>query len=251
MQLRRSGALRRLVAPGDRESDYVRRLPAYQVALWPDGWESLDTGGIRVRDTHAMAEARRWYSLAERNRSGVRNERAMRLHGVFVPRAIVDMADQVFATEQAASVAVQLVAGDWVAQRRGQLIDGSRGALRERLLGWTGSRHRALSDGAGLAALTREMVRLCIAERLIPDTVYRVEVQGLDGFGIPGFRCIVEAALEQVPRAEIEEALRMALLPWNRGVVCNGRARPLLDLVVRGVAGSKDAVSRIISAFPN
>jgi hypothetical protein len=162
----------------------------------------------------------------------------MRLHGVFVPRPIVDMAHQVFATEQAASVAVQLVAGDWVAQRRRQLVGAPRGALQERFLGWTGSRHGALSDGAGLAALTRELVCLCIAERLIPDTVYRVEVQGMDGFGIPGFRCIVEAALERVPRAGIEDALRVALLPWNRGVVCNARVRPLVGLVVRGVTGT-------------
>ncbi len=238
MQLRRSGALRRLAGPGEGESAYVRALPAYQVALWPDGWESLDTGAIRVRDTHAMAEARRWYSLAERNRSGGRIQSAMRLHGVFVPRPIVDMAHQVFATEQAASVAVQLVAGDWVAQRRRQLVGAPRGALQERLLGWTGSRHGALSDSARLAALTREIVCLCIAERLIPDTVYRVEVQGVDGFGIPGFRCIVEAALERVPRDGIEDALRVALLPWNRGVVCNGRVRPLVGLVVRGASGT-------------
>ena len=47
----------------------VAELPAYQVALWPDGWVLEPDGGVQVRDTHAMAEARRWYVLAGGNPS--------------------------------------------------------------------------------------------------------------------------------------------------------------------------------------
>jgi hypothetical protein len=120
-------------------------LPPYQVALWPDGWDRLDGGAVLVRDTDAMAEARRWYRLAELNRAAVPLDRAMRLHGTYVPRAIVALSGRRFDSGETASVAVQLVAGDWVRQRRQRLPSGpcasasSPGAAAARPARWTGS----------------------------------------------------------------------------------------------------------------
>ena len=63
----------------------VARLPVYQVALWPDGWELGRDGSVRVLDTHEMAEARRWYALAERNQYREDASKVMALYGIFVP----------------------------------------------------------------------------------------------------------------------------------------------------------------------
>lgn len=48
-------------------SRIVAALPVYQVALWPDGWVLGASGEVSVRDTHAMAEARRWHAQPGRH----------------------------------------------------------------------------------------------------------------------------------------------------------------------------------------
>jgi hypothetical protein len=211
----------------------VAQLPAYQVALWPDGWEQLDDGAVLVRDTDAMAEARRWYRLAERNRGLVAMDPAMRLHGAFVPRPILAMSRHRFASAQVASVAVQLVAGDWVATRRAELLRAPVRALRERNQTWSGSRSREPLDREGLAAVLRDLLAQCAAERLIPRAAYRLRVLGDDGFGIGGFRCIVEVWLDPYVRTRLADALSTGLVPWNRVVTRDGRPHPLIGVEVR------------------
>ena len=110
----------------------VAGLPAYQVALWPDGWDLGEDGSVLVRDTHVMAEARRWYDLARRNGSQADLGPALAMHGLLIPPAILDLAWRRFPSEQVASVAVTLVAGDWVKQRRAQLLRTAEAALAER-----------------------------------------------------------------------------------------------------------------------
>lgn len=207
-------------------------LPVYQVALWPDGWLLHADGAVTVRDTHAMAEARRWYKLAERNRAQDDRRRIMALHGVFVPRAVVDMAGRRFPSENAASVALQLVAGDWIRERRRQLLDAPERALRARALAWSGSRHDPLLDAKHLLGLVGSLLRRCAGERLIPDADYRIAVKTDDAFGISGWRCRVEVCLDPYARAGVEKMLRAALVPWNRGVVIDGIPVPFIRLEV-------------------
>lgn len=208
-------------------------LPPYQVALWPDGWELGRDGAVRVRDTHAMAEARRWYDLAERNHSAAHEaRRVMAMHGVFVPRVIVDLAERRFPSEEVASVAVQLIAGDWVKQRRRRLLADPELALAERAGTWSGSRHRPMS-AEGLAELVRGLLDSCIAERLIADALYRIEVREEDGYGIRGLRCCIVCGLDRYARARLQEALTVALIPWNRAVARHGVAVPVARIQVR------------------
>ena len=216
----------------------IAALPAYQVALWPDGWEHLEDGGVLVRDTDAMAEARRWYRLAERNRGLRAMGPAMRLHGTFVPRAIVDLSRLRFATARAASVAVQLVAGDWVAQRRAELLRSPVRALREREQTWSGSHSGDLLDEVSLINLFSDLLTQCITEGLIPKATYRVRVQRDDGFGVGGFRCIVEVWLDPYARTRLADCLGSALVPWNRAVMRDARPHPLIGVEVRRPAGS-------------
>lgn len=215
----------------------IAALPAYRVALWPDGWEDLEDGGVLVRDTDAMAEARRWYRLADRNRGGVAMAPAMRLHGAFVPRPIVALSQQRFGSARAASVAVQLVAGDWVAQRRAELLRAPVSALRERDQTWSGSRSRDPLDAPALGAVLSDLLAQCSAEGLIPKAVYRLRIQQDDGFGVSGFRCIVEVWLDPYSRGRLADALGSALVPWNRAVTRDGRPFPLIAVEVRRPAG--------------
>ena len=212
--------------------EVVAGLPAYQVALWPDGWELSADGGVSVRDTHAMAEARRWYELGRRNRAGWVPGPALVAQGVFIPPAILDLAGRTFATEQAASVAVQLVAGDWVAQRRAQLLRLAGVALAERAAVWTGSRHCLGMDAEGLHTLVADLLALCAAEGLIPRADYGLRVQRRDGFGVCGWRIRVETLLEPYARARVGDALAVALIPWNRAVGRGGGPSPVLSLEV-------------------
>lgn len=216
----------------------IAALPPYQVALWPDGWEHLEDGGVLVRDTDAMAEARRWYRLAERNRGLRAMGPAMRLHGTFVPRAIVELSRQRFATAQAASVAVQLVAGDWVAQRRAELLRSPLQTLRARDQAWSGSRSGEPLDADTLAAVLSDLLAQCMAEGLIPKASYRLRVQRDGGFGVCGFRCIIEVWLDPYARARLADALASALVPWNRAVMRDARPHPLIGVEVRRPAGS-------------
>ncbi len=211
----------------------VDSLPPYQVALWPDGWEHLPGGEILVRDTDAMAEARRWYELAERNRGAAPMDRAMGLHGAFVPRAVVALSRHRFASEQTASVAMQLVAGGWIRQRRAQLLRSPGRALRERGLTWSGSRNGEPLDEPAVEAVLSELLALCVAERLIPNADYRVRVQRDDGFGVSGFRCIVEVRLESYACRRLFDVLGVGLVPWNRAMARDGRSRPLIGVEIR------------------
>lgn len=221
-------------SPSRREAaDLVRGLPVYQVALWPDGWEMLPDGAVRVRDTHAMAEARRWYSLAERNHAREDVPRVMSMHGVFVPRVVVDLAERRFPSERAASVALELVAGEWVRQRRRQLLESPEHALAVRALGWTGSLHRPEPDPRRIEALVRTLLRDCVGERLIPDADYGVGVRPDGGYGIAAWRCTLTVALDPYARARVAEALTAALIPWNRAVVRDGAPATVLAVEVR------------------
>jgi hypothetical protein len=221
-------------APGRRATArLLGALPAYQIAFWPDGWEVFGDGQVALRDTHAMAEARRWYTLAERN--GARDEarRTMAMHGVFVPRTIVDMAGRRFPTEAVASVAVQLVAGDWIRERRRQLLDAPAGALAERALAWCGSRHRPGLDEDGIRLLVGDLLGFCVGERLLPDAVYSLAVRRADGYGICCYSCRIWVWLESYACKRVEEILDTALIPWNRAVARHGAAAKVISLEVQ------------------
>lgn len=211
----------------------VAELPHYQVALWPDGWEHLDDGAVLVRDTDAMAEARRWYRLAQRNRGPVAMDPAMRLLGAYVPRPILALSRQRFASPGVASVAVQLVAGDWVVRRRAELLRAPVRALRERDQTWSGSRSGEPLDGVRLGAVLSDLLAQCAAERLIPRAGYRFRIHREDGYGIGGFRCVIEAWLDTYARARLVDAVSAGLVPWNRAVVRDGRPHRLIGVEVR------------------
>jgi hypothetical protein len=208
----------------------IAGLPPYQVALWPDGWDLQPGGGVWIRDTHATAEARRWYRLADRNRAGDGGRRVMAMHGIFVPRAVVNMVPRRFPSEQVASVALQLVAGDWIRERRRQLLAEPEGALLERNLAWTGSCHGPPEDEGRLSILLRDLLRACVIERLIPDADYRLQVRPDDAYGLVRWRCRIEVCLDPYARARVKEALEAALVPWNRAIALDGVAAPLILL---------------------
>lgn len=216
----------------------VASLPVYQVALWPDGWERTGEGAVVVRDTHEIAEARRWYAMAERNgvtrgaRPPAPTSKAMRMHGIGVPRSLVDLVGCRFPTEQAASVAIRLIAGDWVEQRRRELCQHPRRMLALREQSWCGSRHRLTADGASLARLVRQLLDLCVVEGLIPARAFRIDVRADDGYGLAGWRCRVRAELDRVLRAQVAEVLGLALIPWNRQVSRDGRPWPVVSIRV-------------------
>ncbi|EGV20317.1 hypothetical protein [Thiocapsa marina] len=229
VRLKRSGK----DASADRAARVVAALPAYQVALWPDGWELGAGGEVAVRDTHAMAEARRWYVLADRGAGAPCMNRTMRLYGTFVPRSVVALAGQRFASESVASVAVQLVAGEWIAQRREQLLAAPEEAIRARRLGWTGSRHAADPGSDAIGACVTEVLAECLQEGLIPAAGYDLKVRPDDGFGIRGYRCLITVDLDSSARARFREVIQTALVPWNRAVVRDGLAHPLIKFEVR------------------
>ncbi|NCC28945.1 MAG: hypothetical protein EOM22_12590 [Gammaproteobacteria bacterium] len=211
----------------------VAALPAYQVALWPDGWVLGASGEVAVRDTHAMAEARRWYVLADRAVGRPRMDRTMRLHGTFVPRSVVALSGQRFPSESVASVAVQLVAGDWITQRRRQLLAAPDEAIRTRAFGWTGSRHVADLDIEAMTACVMRVMAECRREDLIPAAGYDLKVRPDDGFGIRGYRCLITVGLDGAARARYRDVLQTALVPWNRAVVRDGAAHPLVKVEMR------------------
>lgn len=190
-----------------------------------------------MRDTHGMAEARRWYALADRNRSRDDGRRVMSLLGIFVPRAIVDLADRRFSSEQSASVAVQLIAGEWVAERRRRLLQAPERALSERLLSWQGSRYESEMDGRAVLALVDGLIRTSVAARLILDTGYHAEVHVADGYGIAIHRCVLDFRLDPCAAAGVLDLLDVALIPWNRVVVRDGIAVPLIRLELASTQG--------------
>jgi len=140
-------------------------------------------------------------------------------------------------------VAVQLVAGDWVASRRAALMRAPARALREREQTWSGSRSREPLDREGLAVVLSELLAECASERLIPRAGYRLRVQGDDGYGVGGFRCIVEVWLDPYARARLADALSVGLVPWNRAVTRDGRPHPLIGVEVRRPAASGPSTS--------
>lgn len=211
----------------------IKDLPPYQIALWPDGWECLSDGGVLVRDTDAMAEARRWYALADRSRVCLSMERAMQVHHAFVPRSILSLNRLRFGSEQAASVAVQLVAGEWVKHRREQMLRMPGKALKERGLTWSGSHFGEHLSGERLHALFAELVTLCVAEGLIPNIDYQVRIRRDNGFGISGFRCIVESRVDRATREHLKDVLATGLVPWNRVVPRDHQPYPVIGLEIR------------------
>lgn len=217
---------------GRAAAKVVAGLPAYQVAFWPDGWELSAHGTVTLRDTHAMAEARRWHQLARRNRAGWVPGPALAMHGVDIPPTILDLARRTFASEQAASVAVQLVAGDWVSRRRAQLLRSAAVALAERKGAWTGSRHDPELDTGGVLALVTDLLGLCVSEGLIPRACYDLKIRRDDGFGVCGYRVRLETLLEPYARARIGDLLATALIPWNRAVGRDTGASLVISLEV-------------------
>jgi hypothetical protein len=211
----------------------VAGLPPYQIAFWPDGWMLGRNGDVLVRDTHAMAEARRWYAMADRASVELRMDRTMRLHGTFVPRPIVALAGQRFPSEAVASVAAQLVARDWIAQRRQQLLDAPGEAVRLLSLGWSGSRYEADLDADALAVCVRSLLDECAREGLIPKASYGLRLRAEDGFGLRGYRCLIRTGLDSYAAARAREAIQAALVPWNRAVVRDGGAHPLIKVEMR------------------
>jgi hypothetical protein len=164
-------------------------------------------------------------------------DRTMRLYGTYVPRSIVALAGKRFASESVASVAVQLVAGDWIVQRRRELMAAPAEAIRMRGLGWTGSRHDAELSDEGLVIRVSEAVAACMREGLIPTSSFELKVRSDDGFGIRGYRCLISVAPDGDLCARYREAIQTALVPWNRAVVRDGVAHPLVKVEVRGRGG--------------
>jgi hypothetical protein len=227
----------------------VRSLPAYRVALWPDGWVLEADGAVRVVDTHAMAEARRWFDMAKRGAgpgsrrplTAIEQSRAMRLLGVYVPPAVVSLSGRCFPSEEVASVALQLVAGDWIRERRRVLLARPERALAERALAWQGSRHQCPTSAEVADTLLRQALDVCIAEGLVPPARYRVQSRCEDGFGLRRWRCAVEVNLDSYARAKAREALDAALIPWNRAVIRDGMPMSLITLDVRAGHGRRGA----------
>ena len=135
-------------------------------------------------------------------------------------------------------MAVQLVAGDWVAQRRAELLRSPVRALRERDQAWSGSRSGEPLDADTLAAVLSDLFTQCMAEGLIPKVAYRQRVKRDGGFGVCGFRCIVEVWLDPYARTLLADCLGSALVPWNRAVMRDARPHPLIGVEVRRPAGS-------------
>lgn len=214
--------------PVDRAA--VARLPVYQVALWPDGWELGHDGTVQVRDTHEMAEARRWYALAERNHARDDTSKVMGLYGIFVPPSILAISNRRFPSEQVVSVACQLAAGDWIRERRARMQREPAAALAQRGLSWCGS-HRA-TDAADddLLALAQGLLALCVDERLVPRVAYGLRLRADDGYGLRRCRLLLSAPLRRSDVATVADALAVALIPWNRTVVRDGRALRLIDV---------------------
>jgi hypothetical protein len=212
----------------------VAGLPAYQVALWPDGWDLGEDGSVLVRDTHVMAEARRWYDLARRNGSQADLGPALAIHGLRIPPAILDLAWRRFPSEQVASVAVTLVAGGWVKQRRAQLLRTAEAALAERASAWTGSRHGDGLNAEALACLVRDALQWCLIEDLIPRADYGVRIRSDDGWGLCRYRVCVAVALETGARTRVAEILSLALIPWNRAAGSEAGPQPMIRVEVAG-----------------
>jgi hypothetical protein len=239
--LLRSPPLRTNPAARRAAASTIRALPAYRVALWPDGWVLEPDGAVRVVDTHAMAEARRWFEMAERTTAtagrrpltAAEQRRAMRLLGVYVPPAVVGLSGRRFASEQVASVALQLVAGDWIGERRRLLLAQPERALAEQARAWQGSRHHCPANVDAAEALLRQALEACIAEGLVPPARYRLVSRCEDGFGLRRWRCAVEVNLDSYARARARDALATALIPWNRAVIRDGVPMPLITLEVR------------------
>ncbi len=229
----------------------IRALPAYRVALWPDGWVLETDGAVRVVDTHAMAEARRWFEMAERTQGGAgrrpltaaEQRRAMRLLGVYVPPAVVALSGRRFVSEEVASVALMLVAGDWIGERRRMLLMQPERALAEQALAWQGSRHQCPASAGAAEALLRQALDACIAEGLLPPARYRLVSRCEDGFGLRRWRCAVEVNLDSYARARAREVLDTALIPWNRAVIRDGMPMPLITLDVRAGHGYRPPLS--------
>ncbi|WP_462329814.1 hypothetical protein [Thiohalocapsa halophila] len=245
--LLRSHPIRTQLAARRAAADAIRSQSAYRIALWPDGWVLESDGAVRVVDTHAMAEARRWFEMAERTTgtagrrplTAAEQRRAMRLLGVYVPPAVVALSGRRFCSEEVASVALTLVAGDWITERRRQLLAQPERALAEQARAWRGSRHHCPASADAAEALLRQALDACIAEGLVPAARYRLVSRCEDGFGLRRWRCAVEVNLDPYARARARDALNTALIPWNRAVIRDGMPMPLITLDVRVGHGSR------------
>jgi hypothetical protein len=98
-------------------------------------------------------------------------------------------------------------------------------------------------DGARLHALLSDLLAQCAAERLIPRAGYRFRVQREDGYGIGGFRCVIEVWLDPYARARLVDPVSAGLIPWNRAVVRDGRPHQLIGVEVRRPAAVAPSTS--------
>jgi hypothetical protein len=233
----------------------IAALPVYRVALWPDGWVLHADGSVDVVDTHAMAEARRWFTMAQRASettgrrplTSAEQCRAMRLLGVYVPPEVVALSGRRFVSEQAVSVALQLIAADWIRERRRQLLSKPEQSLAEQAHAWRGSRHACPVSVEAADALLRSALDACVAEGLMPPVRYRLVSRCEDGFGLRRWHCAVEVNLDPYARARVRDALDTALIPWNRSVIRDGIPMPLITLDVRRRPTHRGASTRGLS----
>lgn len=243
---------------GREAARVVAGLPAYQVALWPDGWRLEPDGGVRVCDTHEMAEARRWLTLMARNNRGRSRSsadaevaRTMRLYGLEVPPAVIALSGRRFASERVASVALTLVASAWIDERRHRLAREPERTLALARLAWSGSRHTGTPDPDAALDLLHRALTQCIDEGLVPRARYRLAAWATDAYGVPCCRCRVEVDLDPYAQARVREAVAAALIPWNRGVIRDGSAVPVIALEVgprgdaRGAGGTAGRSRRL------
>jgi hypothetical protein len=128
---------------------------------------------------------------------------------------------------------VQLAAAEWISRRRLELSEMATEALRWRSLAWTGSRHQAVTDVLETRARVADVVEGCMGEGLIPSGVYMLRARIDDGFGIPSVRCVLRAALADEPLRRVREVVQIGLVPWNRTVVREGVAHPIIRIETR------------------
>ena len=216
-----------------RPARLLTKLPPYQIALWPDGWQLEADGRVRLRDTHAIAEARRWYATADERGAIHRSEKTLRALGMYIPRSVIALSGRLFGSELAASVAVQLVAGAWVSERRRQLLSAPHTALAEQQGCWTGSRHRGPLPIVEIKKVLCQLIAICVAEDLIPRLAYGVEVRKNDSFGVPALLTSVHAPLVPHQIGPVRETLMTALIPWNRAMALKGATTFAIGVEVR------------------
>jgi hypothetical protein len=152
---------------------------------------------------------------------------------MYIPQSIIDLSGRRFGSELAASVAVQLVAGAWVSERRRCLLAAPRAALSEQSGCWTGSRHRETLLIPDIKEILCQVMAACAEEALIPRVAYAIEVHDNDSFGVHGLLTSVQGPLARHQLGEVREALLTALIPWNRAIFLKGATTFVIGVEVR------------------